>query len=205
MVDVGTPPEELQEPDGPRVRWWFPAIFAVTFVAAAVAITLWLRDDAAEPPPAVPDLSSLGNNAPPIDDPAPEFTVQGFDGGTFTLSEHFESDGRPVMLNLWASWCAPCRKEMPTIDAAAARHPDVLFLGVAVKDAFSDAAEFAAEIGVAYPLAFDEGNVVDDGYQPLGLPATFFIDTDGAIVGRYFGELFDDTIDEELEAAFGVQ
>ena len=194
-----------------QVRWWFPAMFGVSVVAAAIAVFAWAQrsDEPSTTDPSglegsIPELSQLGTNAPQVEDPAPGFAVETFTGDTFSLSEHLATDGRPVVLNLWASWCAPCRKEMPAISAAAEKHTDVLFLGVAVQDSLGDAAAFANEIGVAYPLAFDEGDVVNDGYNPLGLPATFFIDTDGGIVSRYFGELFEETLDEQIELAFGT-
>ncbi|RPI24988.1 MAG: TlpA family protein disulfide reductase, partial [Actinobacteria bacterium] len=59
-------------------------------------------------PSAVPE----GSTAAPRTEPAPGFTVSTFDGGTFSLAEHLAADGRPVFLNLWASWCLPCREDM---------------------------------------------------------------------------------------------
>ena len=117
----------------------------------------------------------------PPDSHAPDFEVALLDGGTFRLSDHLESDGRPLVLNLWASWCLPCRAEMPEIDTFAAAHPEVLVLGVAVDDTITEANRFAGEIGVSYPLAFDEG-AMRRAYPSFGLPATFVIDTEGEIV-----------------------
>ena len=178
-------------------------MFAVSFIAAVIAIIAWTQRGSDPDPAAVPDLSSLGAGAPTVEDPAPRFDVTTFDGAAFSLADHLATDGRPVVLNLWASWCGPCRNEMPAFDDAAARHPDVRFIGIAVNDSLSDAAAFAAEINVSYPLAFDEGDRVIDAYPALGLPATFFIDQDGGIAQRYFGELFDETIDEQIALAFG--
>ena len=59
-----------------------------------------------------------------VKEPAPIFSVETQEG-EFSLSEHIATDGRPVFLNLWASWCFPCREEMPAIDRAAAAHPEV--------------------------------------------------------------------------------
>jgi len=133
---------------------------------------------------------------------AADFSVQTFDGETFTLSDHLAEDGRPVFLNLWAAWCAPCRAEMPDIDEAASRHTDVAFVGVAVKDEFPKAEAFADEIGVAYLLAFDTLMEVDDGYKPIGLPATYIISSDGLIVERVFGPLTSKQIDDKLDDHF---
>lgn len=203
MTDTNTLPEPDETPPQQRVRWWFPAMFVVATVAAIIAIVAWVQRGGDGDDLDVPDLSVLGSGAPQVEEPAPRFVAPELNGADFSLADHLAADGRPVMLNLWASWCGPCRNEMPAISDAVARHPDVLFVGVAVNDAKSDAQAFADEIGVAYQLVYDEGDVVVDGYRPLGLPATFFIDGDGGIVGRFFGELFADTIDEQLELAFG--
>jgi cytochrome c biogenesis protein CcmG, thiol:disulfide interchange protein DsbE len=134
---------------------------------------------------------------------APDFTVPILDGDDFSLAAHVTDDGRPVMLNLWASWCLPCREEMPAIDAAAVRHPGVLFIGVAVQDGRAQAAAFADEIGVDYPLGFDEDGTVDAGYRPLGLPATYIISGDGVLLEEFYGRLDAATIDQKLTQWFG--
>jgi thiol-disulfide isomerase/thioredoxin len=134
---------------------------------------------------------------------APDFAVPTKDGGTFSLSGHLATDGRPVLLNLWASWCPPCRAEMPAINAAAARHPEVQFVGVAVSDASDDAAAFAADLGISYVIGFDEHDEVGPAFQAPGLPATYLISTDGHIVKRILGQMTEDSIDADLAAAFG--
>ncbi|MFQ5948471.1 MAG: TlpA family protein disulfide reductase [Acidimicrobiia bacterium] len=147
-----------------------------------------------------------GTNLPgaaPDSQTAPNFSVELLDGSNFSLTRHLEDDGRPVFLNLWASWCLPCRVEMPAIDEAARLHPKVLFLGVAVDDDPVAAEEFALEIGVAFPLGIDESGVVAARYPSLGLPATFLISSDGEIVRRIFGQIADDQIDALIAEHFG--
>ncbi len=134
---------------------------------------------------------------------APLFTVPTADGGTFSLDAHLATDGRPVFLNLWASWCFPCRSEMPAINAASVTHADVAFIGVAVQDIRSDADKFLTEIGVSYTIGFDENNDVDDEYRPLGLPASYIISSDGVILERIFGEVTEEDLAEKFDKYFG--
>lgn len=120
---------------------------------------------------------------------APDFTVELIEGGTFTLSE---SRGRPVVVNLWASWCAPCRTEIPDISAYADANPEVDVIGVAVRDVEGDARAFADGIGASYPLALGTPQV-EDAYPSIGLPATYVIDADGVVV-----EVVNGVVDEEM-------
>ncbi|MGI9528937.1 MAG: TlpA family protein disulfide reductase [Acidimicrobiia bacterium] len=134
---------------------------------------------------------------------APIFSVPTTDGGEFSLSEHIADDGRPVFLNLWASWCFPCREEMPAIDAAAIAHPEVAFIGVAVQDSETDATEFAEEIGVSYVLGFDNDADVENTYNPLGLPASYIISGEGVIVERIFGKVTEQDLADKFAEHFG--
>jgi peroxiredoxin len=129
-----------------------------------------------------------------IGKPAPDFTVEVIDGGSFTLSE---SRGRQVVLNFWASWCAPCRAEIPDISTFALANPDVQVIGVSVEDAEPAAREFAAEVGASYPLALGTQHV-EDAYPRLGLPATYLIDRDGVITDIINGIVNEEILAEAL-------
>lgn len=135
---------------------------------------------------------------------APMFTVPTADGGEFSLAEHLANDGRPIYLNLWASWCFPCREEMPDIDRSSHAFPDIAFIGVSIRDNRSDAEEFAIEIGVTYIIAFDDDDKVDDTYKPFGLPASYFISADGVIVERMFGKVTEEDLAEKFAEHFGL-
>lgn len=181
-----------------RIRLGSSTILLLAVVAALLVVGC--SEDAGSPP----QLSQVNASGTVAErDPAPDFSVTTFDGATFTLSQHLADDGRPVFLNLWASWCGPCRAEMPDLDAAAANNPDIAFIGVAVQDELEKARDFADEIGVTYPLAFDEAREVDDGYAPIGLPASFIISPEGLIVERVFGPLTESQIEEKLAGHFG--
>ncbi len=112
------------------------------------------------------------------------------DGGTFTLSE---ARGRPVVVNLWASWCAPCREEIPDISAFATANPDVTVVGVAVEDAEQAARDFAAEIGASYPLALGTKEF-EDAYPSIGLPATYIVDENGTVTNIHNGIVTEETL-----------
>lgn len=128
-----------------------------------------------------------------IDGKAPHFTVEIIDGQTFDLSKHLEDDGRPLVLNLWASWCVPCRTEIPELSAFSDNRPDVRVLGVAVEDTEASAIAFAREIGATYPLALGNPEF-EDAYPRLGLPVTFIIDRDGIITDISSGILDEATL-----------
>lgn len=172
----------------PGGRWRLGALSLIAVVAVVVGMLAF----GGEEEPSIPTLPSglqPSSGAPRQGEPAPDFAVTTFDGSRFSLSEHLANDGRPVMLNLWASWCPPCRAEMPVFDRVAADRDDVLIVGVAVDDALAPAEAFAGEVGVRYPLAFDADGSVAAAYPTPGLPATFTISSDGRVVSIAYGEL----------------
>lgn len=126
---------------------------------------------------------------------APDFTVEVIDGQSFDLEEHLASDGRPLVLNLWASWCVPCRVEIPELSAFSDNRPDVRVLGVAVEDTEQSAIAFAREIEATYPLALGNPEF-EDVYPRLGLPVTYIIDPDGIVTN-----VFNGILDEEILVA----
>lgn len=125
---------------------------------------------------------------------APDFTVEVIDGGIFTLSEF---RGQPVIVNLWASWCAPCREEIPALSAFATDNPNVTVVGVAVQDPETSAREFAVTIGAAYPLALGSTEF-EDAYPHLGLPATYILDEDGIVIDVINGIVNEKSLTEAL-------
>jgi thiol-disulfide isomerase/thioredoxin len=173
--------------------------------ALAVGVTIVVGSQFGMSDTTFPDLGDLAENDPNLpstDEAAPTFRLETLDGGVFDLADHIANDGRPVILNLWASWCPPCRSEMPSINVAAQRHPEVAFVGVAVEDDPEKAAEFAAEIAVTYTIAIDDGSV-EEAYPVLGLPGTFFIASDGTLAKNHFGLVTIDSLDDDIAELFG--
>ncbi len=92
---------------------------------------------------------------------------------------------------------------MPVIDAASKKFTDVAFIGVAVQDARSDSEKFLEEIGVTYTIGFDDDGAVNRDYNPLGLPASYIISSDGVILERIFGKVTEDDLAEKFAKYFG--
>jgi cytochrome c biogenesis protein CcmG/thiol:disulfide interchange protein DsbE len=114
-------------------------------------------------------------------------------------------EGTPLVVNLWASWCAPCRKEMPAFDAVAAQLGDQVAIVGVTDDLQRDAAvDTARETGVSYPLRYDEEAALLTQLGISGLPATVFVDEDGTIVGRHLGALTEDELLAEIEDNHGI-
>ena len=108
---------------------------------------------------------------------APDFQLRLLDGGTLS-SEDLR--GSPVVLNFWASWCIPCREEMPAFERMWARYRDqgVRIVGVNLQDSVEGAQGFVDEVGVTYPIAMDPKGSLASDLGVRGLPQTFFIDED---------------------------
>jgi cytochrome c biogenesis protein CcmG/thiol:disulfide interchange protein DsbE len=128
-----------------------------------------------------------------------DFSVPSLDGGDpITLAGY---RGRPLVLNFWASWCGPCKREMPALVAFATSHPEVAVLGLAVNDAPSDSRRFAERYGVGYDLGIDEGAKVAGEYGATGLPVTVYLDGEGRIVGSRFGGVTEAELDAFARSA----
>ncbi len=94
---------------------------------------------------------------------------------------------RPTVVNLWASWCGPCKEEMPAVQAFADANRGVRVVGIAIDDAPDAAREFAREVGVTFPLGVDEDDAMGDGYGVTGLPTTFVLDAAGRLAATWAG------------------
>ncbi len=117
--------------------------------------------------------------------PAADFNLATLDGKRVSLADY---RGRPVLINFWATYCAPCRREMPLIERTAAQHPRLVVLLIDERDNRQSASAFIAELHITSTVLFDGDGKVGDAYGISGLPTTFFIRPDGGIEGRYIGE-----------------
>lgn len=134
---------------------------------------------------------------------APDFTLQSLDGKSVRLSDF---RGKAVVLNFWATWCAPCKIEMPWfVELQKQYGPDGLqFLGVAMDDASAkDIADFASSMGVNYPILIGKEAVGDVYGGVQFLPETFFIDRDGKVLDRIFGLRGRGEIEDDIKKILG--
>jgi peroxiredoxin len=113
---------------------------------------------------------------------APDFTLELLGGGQVTLSD---LRGQVVMINIWASWCPPCREEMPAIQNVYEEYKDqglvVLGVNTTYQDSEGAAVAFVDEFALTFPVPLDRHGKVSNLYQLRGLPSTYFIDREGVI------------------------
>jgi len=109
---------------------------------------------------------------------APDFTLKSSSGKNLKLSEH---RGEVVLLNFWASWCGPCRKEMPYLEQIQEKYSDYGFtvMGVNVEEDSSKAKKMLKDIPVSFPILYDTTNSVSKAYKVSAMPTTVIIDRDG--------------------------
>jgi len=108
------------------------------------------------------------------------------DGNEVRISEHH---GKVVIVSFWASWCGPCRKEMPLLNAAyARRNGDLPMVGVTFQDPESESKQFVSKYGIDFPIAPDDGYRIAKAFGVINVPTTFFVGADGKVVERVAGE-----------------
>lgn len=118
--------------------------------------------------------------------PAPDFSLQSLDGSTVRLSD---LKGQVVLINFWATWCAPCREEMPLLDAIYQKYNrlGVELLGINVEDDASGAQEYLNETPVTFPILFDPDGRVSKQYQVKAMPSTILVDRHGNVRHIHYG------------------
>lgn len=131
---------------------------------------------------------------------APDFTLSTLDGGTAKLSDF---RGKNVMVNFWATWCPPCRAEMPHMQNVYDKQKDNDFAIVAVnmtgtEDRPDDVQPFIDELEITFPILMDEELHVTDTYEVIAYPTSYFIDKNGTIHYKVFGAVNEDFIKKQI-------
>lgn len=172
------------------------ALVGVGLLAGFVMAALTLSNPAAGRagssgvPTPVPDRVAEG-------EPAPDFTAETASGDSVALSDYA---GQPVILNFWATWCAPCRVEMPALQDASERYAGqgVVVLAVNASEPRDDVQAFMDELGLTFPAVLDPQGEVIDLYEIRVFPTTIWIDAEGVVHAEHYGALDDTLIDDYL-------
>lgn len=145
----------------------------------------------------------LPQTKPEIGFSAPDFTLKSLDGKTVKLSDF---KGKPVYINFWASWCPPCKKEIPEIQKFYTQNKGqvvVLAINITFDDKLADVQNILKKNNATFPVLLDESqdNAVADLYQVYGIPASFFIDKDGIIRDHHIGGMTFDMLQASIQKA----
>jgi cytochrome c biogenesis protein CcmG/thiol:disulfide interchange protein DsbE len=176
---AAVPAHNRQPAQATRSAWRLPLAY---LIAAAVlpfillVILGWRLLVAGAAP-----VASIGSSAP-------GFALADLDGNPVRLAD---LRGRPVIVNFWASWCAPCVEEFPLLQQALTEHRSdgLAVIGVVFDDRSEAARGFLERMGAAWPAAMDPNSSVADAYGVSAPPESFFIDRQGRIAGRQIGQL----------------
>ncbi len=142
-----------------------------------------------------------GEPAKAAEDLAPDFTVYDEAGSELRLSD---LRGKNVVINFWATWCPPCRSELPDFDAAwAERGGEIVFLMIDLTDGAEETREtvraFLDEMGYGFPVYYDETLEAAEAYGVSAIPATVLIDREGRIVARQLGAMSGEQLNSYLD------
>jgi thiol-disulfide isomerase/thioredoxin len=178
-MSVATTPAPEREPTAlPR---WIAAIIIGAIALASLAALVWplLTKPTAVTGGVIRAQIEAEGSAGRIGAMAPDFEWTGANGETLRLSSY---RGKVVVVNFWATWCPPCRNEMPALQAVAASEPDVLVLEVDLMEPADKAKGFLDSLGLdRLQPVFDSDGATTRRYGVLSLPSTFFVDKDGVI------------------------
>jgi peroxiredoxin len=146
------------------------------------------------------DLGPLDGGAPKVGQPAPDFALRDLDGQVHRLSDH---RGEVVFINFWATWCPPCRRELPDIQSVYDDKKDVglVVLEVNYQESAAEVQEYWDEQGLTMPVLLDSTGEVLDQYRLVGLPDSFFVDRDGVLRDIQLGAISKEDMLEKLEKA----
>jgi len=176
-----------------------PLLITATLIFAGVAVLYFFAFPST---PGIADKVETGENllsdpSPEVNSPAPDFNLQSVAGKTIKLSDLRR---QPVLINFWATWCAPCRIEMPALQDRFEKYSEEGLAILAVD--FNEPAEavlaFGAEFGLTFDLLLDPGGKIQDLYRIRGYPTSFFIDRQGVIKVVHIGVMTEGQLDGYL-------
>lgn len=174
-------------------------MIAAFFVLAGIVvlISFGFPESEREAPSPVPEASSTLQVAPEQGSLAPGFSLENVRGEVVDLDELL---GQPVLINFWATWCAPCRIEMPFIQDRFEKFQEdgLVVLAVDFDEPKDDVAFFGEELGLTFELLLDPGGKIQSVYRILGYPTSFFVDPEGMIRVKHIGVMTEGQLDDYL-------
>ncbi len=190
--DAGSPPAATTTPaTGNKLsqREVFSIVGGIALALVLIGV-VWMLTDRDNTLPSVGEVSR----------PAPDFTLSTLDGGTISLSDY---RGKVVLVNFWGTWCEPCKRETPALEAAyqAMQDDGLVIIGINLTDdeliqgnAEADIQAFVDQYRVTYPIALDRDGTVLQDFRVYPLPTSFFVDPEGTIRYVRVGEITTDEV-----------
>jgi peroxiredoxin len=164
------------------IRKVIAAVVLVTLLTVAIVQAM----DKKTKTPETTSQQSANNEGLAIGEKAPDFELKTLTGETLKLSS---LKGKKVMLNFWATWCPPCKAEMPEMEQFSKEaNEDIVVLAVNI-DPQLDVQGFVDENKITFPILLDAEDIVNETYQVLSIPTTYFIDSQGIIQNKYTGAM----------------
>lgn len=218
--NVDPAPEASESTEEPTVAERRPSKVAVVIAMAAVAIAILIvmlapgAEDSTAPPAAASKGRLTGSPNSAEEDAATDAKAAGKAAPlNFTLKDMNGVDvklaafkGKPIVMNFWATWCGPCRAEIPSLVELQKQYSeegkDVVILGVSVDDPVEKLKPYAAQMKMNYPVLVGNGrDDVQDAFGPLwGIPVTVFIDREGRIAKKHSGIASKEQFEQEIKA-----
>ncbi len=124
---------------------------------------------------------------------APTVALTTLEGAEVTLAQW---QGQGIVLNFWATWCYPCRTEMPALAAFHQEQSDIVVIGVNYQESAELAKPFVEELGLSFPILLDEQGLLSKALGVRGLPTTYFINASGEVVGSHTGPLTQQALED---------
>ena len=151
--------------------------------------------------PVIKGRIAFANGRPAVNETAPDFTLTDLNGKRVTLSDF---RGKVVLLNFWASWCPPCRMEIPGFQRfyEGYKNKGFVIIGLSLDDTGpSTVSSFVKKMGITYPIVMADSKVVRDYGNISAIPTSFLIDKNGRIVKKTMGMLLEGTLKGEVDSA----